>query len=74
MGNFSVLMSVYIKTDLRQFHECLESINCQTLLPSEIVIIRDGKINFDLNSIISNYKNLNFIILINESNFSYRVL
>ena len=68
MANFSVLMSVYIRTNLIQFEECLESINCQTLLPSEIINIRDGKIDFDLNFIISKYKKLNFIILINEYN------
>lgn len=66
--SFSVLISVYIKTNLIQFEECLESINCQTLLPSEIIIIRDGEIDFDLNFIISKYKKLNFIIIINEYN------
>lgn len=66
--NFSVLMSVYIRTNLSQFYECLESINCQTLLPSEIIIIRDGEIDFDLNFIILKFNKLNFIILYNENN------
>lgn len=68
MSNFSVLMSVYKKTDLSQLEECLDSINNQTLLPSEIIIIRDGAIEFDLNFIVSKYDKLKIIIVINEDN------
>jgi amylovoran biosynthesis glycosyltransferase AmsE len=68
MSNFSVLMSVYIKTNLRQLEECLVSINNQTLLPSEIIIIRDGKVDFDLESILFKYNKLKFVVVINENN------
>lgn len=68
MSNFSVLISVYKKTILTQFEECLDSINFQTLLPGEIIVVRDGEIDFDLNNIILKYKKLNFIIVINEYN------
>lgn len=67
MRNFSVLMSVYIKTDLIHFHECLNSINNQTLLPSEVIIIKDGRLDFDLNEVVSAY-DLKIIIVENEVN------
>lgn len=67
MTNFSVLMSVYIKTDLIHFQECLDSIVNQTLLPTEIVIIKDGCLDFDLKEVILAY-NLKIIIVENEVN------
>lgn len=60
-------MSVYIKTDLIHFQECLDSISNQTLLPSEIIIIKDGFLNFDLMDVIAAY-NLKIIIVENEVN------
>jgi glycosyltransferase involved in cell wall biosynthesis len=67
MSKFSVLMSVYIKTDLIHFQECLDSINDQTLLPSEVIIIKDGALDFDLKEVISVY-NFKTIIVENEIN------
>lgn len=61
-------MSVYIKTNLIHFYECLDSINEQTLLPSEVVIIKDGPLDFDLKAIVSKYSNLIFVIVENEVN------
>ncbi|MCI9843868.1 glycosyltransferase [Flavobacterium pectinovorum] len=68
MTNFSVLISVYIKTKLWQFEECLNSIDNQSLLPSEIIIVKDGILNFDLNEIVYKYPKLNIVIVINENN------
>lgn len=45
---FSVLMSVYIKEKSSYFHECMESILNQTVLPDEIVIVEDGPISKEL--------------------------
>jgi glycosyltransferase involved in cell wall biosynthesis len=60
-------MSVYINTDLIHFQECLDSISNQTLLPSEVVIIKDGRLDFDLKEVVSAY-NLKIIIVENEVN------
>lgn len=59
---FSVLMSVYYKEDPKYLKEAIESILNQTVMPSEIVIIKDGKLGDNLNSILDqfdkNYKSL----------------
>jgi glycosyltransferase involved in cell wall biosynthesis len=68
MKNFSVLMSVYSKTDLIHFQECLDSIYNQTLLPTEVVLIKDGPLDFNINEIISKYSKLKFILIDNEVN------
>lgn len=49
---FSVLMPVYFKDDARHFAEALESIAKQTLLPNEIVIIKDGELSPDLEKVL----------------------
>ena len=59
---FSVLMSVYYKEDPKYLKEAIESILNQTVMPSEIVIIKDGKLGDNLNNILDqfdkNYKSL----------------
>lgn len=59
MLNFSVVMSVYLKDNPIYFRQSLESIVNQTLIPDEIVLIKDGLLTFDLNSVIDEY-NSNF--------------
>ena len=53
---FSVLMSVYIKEKTENFIQCMESILNQTLLPNEIVLVKDGPISDQLDSAIDKYK------------------
>ena len=52
---FSVLMPVYWKETPEYFQTALESILNQTLMPDEIVIVEDGKLTDELNSIIETY-------------------
>ncbi|MER2190034.1 MAG: glycosyltransferase [Solibacillus sp.] len=55
--NFSVLMSVYIKESPEFLKEALESILInQTLLPSEMVLVKDGPLTSELDSIINDFK------------------
>ena len=68
MSNFSVLMSVYVNTKPTHFFECLNSINNQSLLPSEIIIVKDGELNFKLDDFILKFNELNIKIIINEVN------
>ena len=44
----SVIMSVYINDQVEHFRNAIESLLCQTLLPSEIVIVVDGPVNFEI--------------------------
>lgn len=66
-ANFSVLMSVYKNDNHKYFKEALDSIYSeQTLKPSEIILVADGKISFELISVIDDFKTkypdiLNFI-------------
>lgn len=56
---FSVLMSLYIKEKAEYFNECMESILCQTVMPSEIVIVFDGPITKELRECVERYKKNN---------------
>jgi glycosyltransferase involved in cell wall biosynthesis len=71
MSKFSVVITVYIKEDPRFFKQSLDSIVDQTLLPSEIVLVKDGPISDDLDLVITNFTNshpnLVKIILIDEN-------
>lgn len=67
---FSVLISIYCKENPDYFREALDSIFIQTLQPSEIVLIKDGSLTPDLDSVIEEYvsKYPIFKILVNEQN------
>jgi len=51
---FSVIMSVYSKDKPEYFKAALLSIIDQTLKPNEIVVVKDGPIEWDVNSIVKN--------------------
>jgi glycosyltransferase involved in cell wall biosynthesis len=48
MTNFSVLMSIYYKETASNLNQCLESLAIQTLLATEIIIVKDGKLTDEL--------------------------
>lgn len=52
---FSVLISVYVKENPTFFRQALDSINCQSLLPDEIVLIKDGPLTNDLEEVIDDF-------------------
>lgn len=54
--NFSVLLSLYVKENSVFLNECFESIWFkQTLKPSEIILVLDGPLNFDLSNIVEKW-------------------
>lgn len=53
--NYSVLMSVYIKEDPSYFRESINSMLSQTLLPDQIVLIKDGPLTCDLEETIEQF-------------------
>ena len=53
----SVLMSVYYNEKPEYLKEALESIINQTFKPSQIVIIKDGKLTSELDETLKTYKN-----------------
>lgn len=52
---FSVLMSVYFKENPEYFKKCLDSILSNTVLPDEIVIVKDGKLTDELEEVLLKY-------------------
>ena len=54
-SDFSVLMSVYFKENPFYFKTALDSIVNQTLLPNEIVLIKDGPLCEELEKVINEY-------------------
>ena len=55
MEEFSVLMSIYIKEKSEYLRQCLESILCNTVVPNEIVIVKDGPITEELETTLAEY-------------------
>lgn len=52
---FSVLIPIYIKENPIYFLEALESIVQQTLMPNEIVVVKDGPITHELEKVLEIY-------------------
>lgn len=52
---FSVLMSVYWKDSPQYFREALESVFDQTLMPQEVVLVKDGALNGGLDQIVEEF-------------------
>lgn len=53
---FSVLMSVYVKEKPEYLRLSLDSVLNQTVLPSEIVMVKDGPLTEELESVLDEYK------------------
>lgn len=66
MQEFSVLMSLYIKEKPENLVCCLDSVLNQTAMPSEIVIVKDGPLTNELESVLQEYitKNPNLFTLV----------
>ena len=54
--DFSVLMSVYINDKPHELGLSLESIFQQTLLPTEVILVEDGKLTDGLYSVIEDFR------------------
>ena len=52
---FSVLMPIYYKENPEYFDTALESVVNQTLMPNEIVIVKDGALTKELDAVIEKY-------------------
>ncbi len=70
MTEFTVLMSIYYNESPAYFREALNSVFAQTAQPSEIVLIKDGPLTSELNSIIQEYSTIHpiFNIVENKTN------
>lgn len=53
---FSVLMSLYFKEKPAYLRECMESILRQTVLPDQIVIVKDGPLTEELEAVLAEYE------------------
>lgn len=55
---FSVLLSIYSKELPTLLQQCFNSILNQTLLPDEIILVKDGPLTNELDSVIAEYSSL----------------
>jgi len=56
LPKFSVLMSVYEKDKPEFFRDAMESVLAQTAKPNEIVLVKDGPVGRELDSVINEYQ------------------
>lgn len=56
MLQFSVLLSLYYKESPLFLSQSLQSLFNQTLLPSEVILVKDGPLNNDLERVISEFQ------------------
>ncbi len=52
---FSVLMSVYKSENAQYFRRAMESVLQQTLLPNQIVLVRDGQVPDEVQKVVDEY-------------------
>lgn len=52
---FSVLLSIYAKEQSSHLKQCLDSLLNQTVLPTEIILVKDGPLAGDLDGVLSDY-------------------
>lgn len=55
---FSVLLSIYYKESPGFLQQCFNSITTQTLQPNEIILVKDGPLTNELESVITEYASL----------------
>ena len=56
MAEFSVLLSVYFKDKPLWLKEALDSVLCGSVKPSEVVVVCDGPLTAELESVLAEYK------------------
>jgi len=57
MTDISALLSVYHQTTAEELNRCLESINHQTLKPTEAVVVLDGPVDAGVHEILDRFQN-----------------
>jgi len=61
-SKFSVLLPIYLRADPCELQHCLQSLVSQTLLPDEVVVVEDGPITHELDTVLIEYsKKLNLV-------------
>lgn len=55
MKDFSVLITIYNKENPVYFKEALDSIIKQTLMPSEVVVVKDGPLTKELDEVLEHF-------------------
>jgi len=56
MENFSVLQSVYRNDKAAYLNDCFASLYNSTIKPTEIILVKDGPVTDEINSVIDQWK------------------
>jgi glycosyltransferase involved in cell wall biosynthesis len=62
MNSFSVLISLYEKENPNFLRTALDSIFNQSLLPSEVILVKDGPLTIELDKIVEDFKDRHSIL------------
>ena len=62
MESYSVLMSVYHKEKPEHLTACIQSMMDQTVRPDDFVIVCDGVLTPELNSVLNNFQNIDMML------------
>ena len=54
--SFSVLMSIYWRENPRYLSQAFDSLFNQTIVPTEIVLVKDGPLTEEIESVITQYQ------------------
>ncbi|MDR2570111.1 MAG: glycosyltransferase [Oscillospiraceae bacterium] len=55
MIKFSLLICIYAKENPVYFQQCLDSLHCLTVMPDEIVVVKDGPLPSELEEVLSTF-------------------
>lgn len=56
LEKFSVLMSLYEKERPEYFRQCMKSILNQTIVPNQIVVVKDGPLTMELETVLAEFE------------------
>lgn len=55
---FSVLIPIYVKDNPNHVRESLDSVVNQTITPSEVIIVVDGEVSYEMKELLNHYQEL----------------
>ena len=71
MTDFSVLLSLYAKESPTYLELALDSIYASSLLPTEVIVVKDGPLTNELEQVLKKYQAIKYVPLTTNHGLSY---